>query len=92
MQHDTQIQTLHVIAMNLGWVLFHTMQPDADTPIQTLNAADITCHSCEPGGVPSHTTQHDTQIQTFNATDIYHSREPGDMLSHTTQHDTQIHI
>ena len=52
MQHDTQIQTLHVIAMNLGWVLFHTMQPDADTPIQTLNAADITCHSCEPGGMP----------------------------------------
>ena len=38
------------------------------------------------GGMLSHTTQHDTQIQTLNATDIAcHSREAGAVLSNTTQ-------
>ena len=58
--------------------------------IQTLNATDITCHSCEPGAVLSHTMRPDTQIQTMQQTS--HSHEPMDTLSHTTQYDTQVQI
>ena len=38
------------------------------------------------GGMIPHTTQHDTQIQTLNATDIAcHSHEAGAVLSNTTR-------
>ena len=64
-------QTLHVIAMNLGGMLSHTTQHDA----QTLNATDIACHSCEAGAVLSNTTQPSTQ--TPSTVDItYHNHEP----------------
>ena len=66
-------QTLHVIAVNLGGMLSHTTQHD--TQIQTLNATDIACHSCEAGAMLSNTTQPSTQ--TLSTVDITcHNHEP----------------